>query len=103
VVGHRQGDKLFQYLPPKPARIHGFVYLCRPEEVMEFSQSLDFLNILLNARLPVATDELIAATLRQMGQAQAEPHNFLVAAGKELAILLGSQLNQLKAILGRIK
>lgn len=29
VVGHRQGDKLYHYLPPKPARIHGFVYLCR--------------------------------------------------------------------------
>jgi len=28
MVGHRQGDKLFHYLPPKPARIHGFVYLC---------------------------------------------------------------------------
>lgn len=28
VVGHRQGDKLYQYLPPKPAPIHSFVYTC---------------------------------------------------------------------------
>jgi len=103
VVGHRQGDRLYHYLPPTPARIHGFVYLCPPEEVKEFSQSFDFLNILLNARLPVSTEELISACIRQMSQAYEDRHAFLVAAGKELAILLSGNLNQLKAILGGIK
>jgi hypothetical protein len=103
VVGHRQGDKLNHYLPPKPARIHGFVYLCPPEEVKEFSQSFDFLNILVNIRLPVSVDEIVAASLRQMSQAYEDRHAFLVAAGKELAILLSGQFNQLKAILGRIR
>ena len=103
VVGHRQGDKLYHYLPPKPARIHGFVYLCPLEEVKEFSQSFDFLNILVNTRLPVSVDEIVAASLRQMSQAYEDPRAFLVAAGKELAILLSGQFNQLKAILGRIR
>ena len=103
VVGHRVGDKLYRYLPPKPARIHGFVYQCNLEEVKEFSGSFDFLNILINARLPVATDEILAATLRQMSQSHEDSHSFLVAAGKELAVLLSGQLNQLKAILGRLK
>ena len=103
MVGHRQGDKLYHYLPPKPARIHGFVYLCSLEEVKEFSQSFAFLTILLNARLPVSVEEIVAATLRQMGQAYDDPRPFLVAAGKELAVLLGGQFNQLKAILGRLK
>jgi hypothetical protein len=103
VVGHKQGDKLYHYLPPKPARIHGFVYRCGLEEVKEFSQSFAFLNILLNARLRVSVEEIVAAALRQMGQAYDDPHPFLVAAGKELAVLLGGQFNQLKAILGRLK
>ncbi len=103
VVGHRQGDKLYHYLPPKPARIHGFVYLCPPEEVREFSQSFDFLNTLINTHLPVSLEELIAACLRQMSQVYEDRHTFLVAAGKELAILLSGEFNQLKAILGRIK
>ena len=103
VVGHEKSDKLYHYLPPKPARIHGFVYLCPPEEVKEFSQSFDFLNILLNTHLPVSTEELIAACLRQMSQVYEDRHTFLVAAGKELAILLSGEFNQLKAILGRIK
>ncbi len=103
VVGHRQGDNLHHYLPPKPARIHSFVYLCPPEEVKEFSQSFNFFTVLINTRLPVSQDELIAACLRQMGQAYEDRHAFLVAAGKELAVLLGGEFNQLKAILERIR
>ena len=103
VVGHKQGDKLYHHLPPQPARIHSFVYLCPPEEVKEFGQSFDFLNILINARQPVPTEELISASLRQMSQAHPDPRAFLVAAGKELATLLSGNLNQLKTILGRIK
>jgi len=103
VVGYKENGNLHHYLPPQPAHIHSFVYLCPPEEVKEFSQSLDFLNILINTHLPVSVDELVAACLRQMSQVYEDPHDFLVAAGKELAILLSSNFNQLKAILGRIK
>jgi len=103
VVGHRQGDKLYHHLPPQPARIHSFVYQCSPDEVKEFSQSFDFLNILLNAHSPVPTEELISASLRQMSQAYEDRRAFLVAAGKELAIMLSGNLSQLKAILGRIR
>ena len=102
VVGHRESDKLYRYLPPKPARIHAFVYLCSPDEVREFGQSFDFLNILINAHLPVSVEELTSASLRQMSEVYEDPHAFLVAAGKELAILLGGEFNRLKAILKRI-
>lgn len=102
VVGYTDGGTIRQYLPPYPARIHGFIYLCQPEEVREFSQRFDFLTILVNATLPVSTDELIAATLRQMDEAQEDHRTFLVAAGKELANLLSSRYDQLKSILGRI-
>jgi len=103
VVGHKEGDRLCHYLPPSPARIHAFVYLCAPEEVQKFSQSFGFLNILINTRLPVPADELIAAALRQMSQAHEDRHSFLVSAGKELATLLSSQYEQLKSILGRLQ
>ena len=103
VVGHRQGNRLNHYLPPRPARVHSFVYLCPPDEVKEFSQSFKFLNILINTHLPVPTDELTSACLRQMSQAHEDPHSFLVAAGKELATLLSSQYEQLKSILGRLQ
>jgi hypothetical protein len=102
VVGHRQSNKLYHYLPPTPARIHGFVYLCPMEEVREFSQSLAFLNILLRSNLPVSVEELTGASLRQMSQAYDDRHAFLLAAGKELAVMLGRDFNRLKAILEKI-
>ncbi len=103
VVGHRENDKLHHYLPPRPARLHGFIYLCSPKEILEFSQYLGFLSILVNTRLPMATDEIIAAALRQMSQVYEDPHTFLVTAGKELAVLLSSDYSQLKAIMERLK
>lgn len=103
MVGHRQDGRLYHYLPPRPARIHSFVYQCSADEVREFSQSFDFLNILINAHLPVSTEEIVAACIRQMSQVHKDRHAFLVAAGKELAILLSGNLNQLRAILGRIR
>ncbi|MFC2006952.1 hypothetical protein ACFLUQ_02190 [Chloroflexota bacterium] len=103
VVGYRENNELHHYLPPRPARIHSFAYLCCLEEVKEFSYSFDFLNILLNARLPVSTEELISASVRQMSRAYEDPHSFLVAAGKELALSLGGEFSRLRAILRRIR
>jgi hypothetical protein len=103
VVGYRKDEKIYQYLPPQPARLHSFVYLCQPEEVDEFSKSFSFLNILINAAVPIPAEELIAATLRQMSRVRQDSHTFLVAAGKELANLLSSNIARLKNILDKLK
>jgi 3-hydroxyacyl-CoA dehydrogenase len=68
-VGYKEGGKVYQYLPPRPAKLHSFVYLCQPEEAKEFAKNLSFLNILVNAQLPVSTEEVMAAALRQMAKA----------------------------------
>ena len=103
VVGYGESGKIYHYLPPRPARIHSFVYQCQPEEVKEFSQSFNFLNILLGSSLPVSVEEIVAASLRRMSQVHEEPHGFLVAAGKELAVLLGGDYNRLQSILNRVR
>jgi hypothetical protein len=100
VVGHTQNGKIRQYLPPQPAHIHEFVHRCSDEEVRDFSRSPAFLNILLNARVNVAVEELVAAALREISQVQNDRKAYLVAAGKELAMLLGGQYHRLHAILG---
>ena len=101
-VGHKEGDSLLQHLPPQPARIHSFVYLCQPDEVKDFSSSFGFLSILISA-VQVPTDELITATLRQMSRSYEDPYTFLIAAGKELAVLLSNQYDRLRVILGRLQ
>ena len=101
-VGYKEGDKVYQYLPPRPAKLHSFVYLCQRDEAKEFGKSLSFLNILVNAQFPVSNEEVVAAALRQMAKAQDDPRQFLVGAGKELANLLGADFMKLKNILGRL-
>jgi hypothetical protein len=104
MLGFLRNSRVFQYLPPSPARIHGFVYLCNSEEVRQFSHSFDFLNILLKSRLDIPVEELTGAVLRQMGQVYGlEKHAFLVSAGKELTTLLSADYGQLKAILKGLK
>jgi hypothetical protein len=103
VVGYRKDNKIHQYLPPQPAHIHGFVYLCPPQEVDEFSKSFNFLNILINAAVPIPIEEIITATLRQMSRVSDDSRAFMVAAGKELANILNSNITRLKNILEKLK
>jgi hypothetical protein len=102
IIGHGQGDELHHYLSPRPPRVHSFVYLCDQDEVRRFTRSLDFLAILLNSKAG-SVDEVVSACLRQASRAHDDERAFLVRAGKELAVLLGGELNRLNAILRRIR
>jgi hypothetical protein len=105
VIGHGVGAQRavpLHYLPPRPSHVHSFVCLCEQDEVCRFTQSLDFLPILLGTRVG-AVDEIVSACLRQASCAHDDQRAFLVKAGKELAILLGGELNRLNAILRRIR
>ena len=102
VVGHSHDGEIHQYLPPRPPRVHGFVYTCEQDEVCRFTRSLDFLTLLLNARTG-SPDEVISACLRHASSAHDDSRTFLVKAGKELAVLFGSELNRFNAVLARIK
>jgi len=103
VVSHRKDGQLKPYLPPRPARIHGFVYPCSDDEIRNYSHSLGFLNIIVGSGLPLPTEELIAAALRQMSRQHKDGQAFLVAAGKELATRLSGDYGRLKSILERLK
>jgi hypothetical protein len=83
--------------------IHAFVHLCSSDEVKQFSQSFDFLSILVNNRLQISVEELIAANLREMSRVQTDPHIFLVASGKALTTILSGEYHRLKTILARLK
>ena len=103
VVGHRQGNGLYHYLPPKPAPIHGFVYVCQLEEVELFVQSLDFLSLLVDARLSISVDEVIAACLRYASRAYPDSEAFLIKAGREMARLLSGDTQRLNSVLKRLR
>ena len=103
VVGYAEGRSRHQYLPPKSASIHSFVYICQPEEIRAFMQSLDFLSLILNARIPIPVDEVAGACLRYASQVHPDPNAFLVKAGKELARMLSGDVQRLNSLLKRLK
>lgn len=102
VVGFRRGDEINHYLPPRPPRIHGFVHMCTGDEVRTFTTRLDFLQTLLASPARVALDELLAAAIRNAWQARGGEREFLVKAGKEVALLLTNDVNRLNGVLRRI-
>jgi hypothetical protein len=98
IVGFSAKDGSQQYLPPLPPRIHSFIYICQPNEVVEFSANLDFLHMMVHSGQPGA-DEVVGACLREMAAAHSSSREFLLRAGKALAVGMASDLPRLNAIL----
>ena len=101
IVRYNDGEDTRRYLPPLPPRIHSFVYTCDSAEMRTFSESLDFLPVLLSAPIN-AQDEVIASFLRIAGACHEDCNGFLVNAGKTLATLMAGQLPRLNNLLRRI-
>lgn len=92
---------VYQYIPPRPPQIHQAVFLCEPEEIIRFSEKLDFLRTLLQlSNAPV--DALVGATIREIYQLRKADRNWLVQAGRNMSVLLRDDYDRLKIILGQI-
>lgn len=97
----RLSDTLYQHLPPRPPQIHQAVYYCDREEVIHFSQQLDFLRTLLQVNgAPV--DSLVAAAIREIYQLRQADRPWLVEAGRSLSVLLKDDYDRLRIILSQI-
>lgn len=101
VLGYLSERGPVQTLPPQPARIHAFVYLCSDEEVRAFTHTDDYLRSILNtAKIP--TDELLIAVMRHALRAHDGDLGYLVRLGKELSRLLGDDYDRLSSIIRRV-
>ena len=104
IVGHTDGGGTNQYLPAQPVRIHAFVHNCTADEVARFTCSIGFLDLLVHSNPGGRgiTDEVIGACLRQASVHQEQPREFLVSAGKTLAVQLAGDLPRLDSLLKRL-
>ena len=92
---------IYQHLPPRPPQVHQAVYYCEPNEVVQFSEQLDFLRTLLQlTSAPV--DALTAATIREIYQLRQADRPWLVQAGRSLSLLLKDDYDRLRIILSQI-
>lgn len=94
-------NQIYQYLPPRPPQIHQAVYRCEPEEVIKFTEDLDFLRtILFVSGAPV--DSLAAAAIREVYKLRKADRQWLVNAGRTLSVLLKDDYDRLRFILSQI-
>ena len=104
-VGFSVDGRFEQRLPPQPPITLAEIYPLEPDEVLRFTDRLDFLPLVLAApQLPV--DHLLAACLRQAAMARPESarRRFLIDAGRACARWLAgdlARLNQLVTDLGQ--
>ena len=92
---------VYQYIPPRPPQIHQAVYYCTSEEVIGFSEQLDFLRTLVQM-VGAPVDSLIAAVIREVYQLRKADRDWLVQAGRTLSLLLKDDYDRLRAILSQI-
>jgi hypothetical protein len=90
-----------QHLPPRPPQIHQAVYCCESDEIIQFSEQLDFFRTLLQMNgAPV--DSLVAATIREIYQLRQADRAWLVEAGRSLGLLLKDDYDRLRVVLSQI-
>ncbi len=96
-----QPGRIFHYLPPRPPQIHQAVYHCDPAAVIRFTDSPDFLRILLQiSDAPV--DALIAAALREVYLLRQGDRRWLVEIGRSLGLWLKDDYDRLRYILSQV-
>jgi hypothetical protein len=93
--------QVYQYLPPRPPQIHQAVYRCQAEEIIHFSEELDFLRTFLQVR-EVPVESLIAASIRDIYRLRGANRDWLVKVGRNLSILLKDDYDRLRYILSQI-
>ncbi len=104
VVGYESADAFFHHLPPEPPRIHAFVHSCTPRQILEFTHSPGFLDLLMasGGGSQAVSDEVVASCLRLASVHHPDPRSFLVGSGKILALLLASEPPRVNAMLRRL-
>jgi hypothetical protein len=101
VLGYAEQGRIYHFLPPQPAPIHSFVYVC-DDKMADFTSSLGCLGLLAEAKIPVSVDEIMAAFLRRASKYHEEPGEFLVKAGRELVRIYGGDIRRVNSMLKRL-
>jgi hypothetical protein len=101
VAGHHTDTGPRPWLPEAPPPIFARVRACTDAEARSFTESLGFCALLLGSG-PLA-DEVTAACLRRAAASHPEPRDFLVHAGRALAVELAAEPHRLAGLLRRIR
>ena len=103
-VGYRHNDEYRQSLPPQPPLPLAAINRMSSQAVLDFSERLDFLALIVNApQLP--GDELMSAALINAAtvRPEDEQRRFLIEAGRQISQLLGHDIIRLDRVLAGLR
>ncbi len=102
-VGYRREGRLYQALPPQPPVTLDQITACLPDEIVAFTERLDYLRLVAEAR-ETPVDELMSASVRYAAAARPPDQRpaFIRQAGLTLARLLARDLTRLESALNQI-
>lgn len=103
VLGYKEGERYCRLLPPGPATVHSPVHECSDDEIIAFTSSLAFLELLYAASMPPLREELMAAFLRLAGRARGDAEEFLTQAGRASVLLMRREPVQLWRLLEMLR
>ncbi|MEL6901780.1 MAG: hypothetical protein AAFP07_12570, partial [Cyanobacteria bacterium J06606_4] len=95
------GSRVYQHLPPRPPQVHQAVHRCEAQEVIHFTEALDWLRTLLQVS-GVPTESLAAAAIREVYTLRDLDRDWLVRAGRTVSVLLKDDYDRLRMILSQI-
>ena len=103
-VGYRLDGSFIQNLPPQPPISLDALYPCSSEEIVRFTERLEYLRLILKTR-QIPTDELLIANLIQAAThyAPERRRTFLMGAAREISRQLSGDLIRLDGILRQIR
>ncbi len=101
LIGFKNKEQSFRYLPPYPPEIHDFVYCASISDIDTCTKDFDFLR-LLSSLSDGPLDELLAAAVREAYLAKDSDKKFLLQAGQSLSQLYRGDYDRLVSILRKI-
>jgi hypothetical protein len=99
-VGYQVGEQYHYTLPPQPPLTLHPIYALTPQEVLSFTERLDFLPLLFaNPTVPV--DSLLGVALRSAAvlRSEGKRRSFLLDAGRECSRLLTKDQTRIDTLL----
>ncbi len=106
IVGYQEKNsgKVNYLLPPKPAKIHGFVRECDATLAKRFFSQPEYLHLLFGFESQTGSlDELLLAILKHLKNAQLLDEKALDAFCKTFSLRTGNDYRRLKLFLQRVQ
>ena len=98
-----QDDRLHQTIPPRPPALHYMVDQCSDEDVIAFTERIDYLRLLSGEMGAVPVEQLMIANLRFCYERRSQDGDWLRGAARELVRLMKDDYESLMTVLHAIE